>query len=142
MTIEDFKAQFDQVKFVVSPELSKRIQEKLFTLGYTWIYDRSKDIKFLDNPFLFLDMGCNESYISRLPNTASSEYLNHPYREVTASDILNVEIKNTYRIKGTIEAIVSSNKGKEDAVHRFCHFLRETAEEGDFECVSVTIKPE
>lgn len=144
MTSENFKKQFDRVKFIVSPELSKRVQEKLFTLGYVWAHDKSRDIKCLDSPFLFLDMcmGYNESYVSRLPNTLSDDYLRHPYREVTASEILNAKVEDTYRIKGTIEAVVSSNKGKEDAVRRFCHFLRETAEKGDFECVGITIKPE
>lgn len=77
---------------------SKEIQEKLFSLGYTWFADKVK-VEFTNKPFLYifndkqLHYGDNMEYFSDSKN-----------REITAEQILSLELTEpTYRPFKSVE---------------------------------------
>lgn len=69
---------------------SKEIQEKLFSLGYTWL--RSNKVQFVENPFLFISDNGRISYSNDMVFFQDDEYT-----EITAEQILSLELTEGYR---------------------------------------------
>ena len=69
---------------------SKEIQEKLFSLGYTWL--RSNKVQFVENPFLFISDNGRISYSNDMVFFQDDEYT-----EITAEQILSLELTESCR---------------------------------------------
>lgn len=88
MTKEEIKKFLDNTKVYVNGK-SKEIQEKLFSFGYKWDIS-AKNVSYTDKPFLFIWENKTLSYISDM-----HYFINHQYREITAEEILSLEITET-----------------------------------------------
>lgn len=86
MTREEIRKFLDNTKVYVNGK-SKEIQEKLFSFGYRWCGPINKKVSFLDRPFLFIHELYSLSYSSNM-----SCFKEHKYREITAEEILSLEI--------------------------------------------------
>lgn len=90
MTKEDIKKFLDNTKVYVDGK-SVEIQKKLFSLGYKW-YDGWAEVSYNDSPFLFIysnmsfSRGSNMTYFSR-----------HENREISAEELLSLELTDSYR---------------------------------------------
>lgn len=89
MTKEEIRKFLDNTKVYVNGK-SKEIQEKLFSLGYTW-YDGENEVKYTDKPFLFIK-GCRIAYSNDMV-----WFANHEKMEITAEEILYLELTEDYR---------------------------------------------
>lgn len=90
MTKEEIKKFLDNTKVYVNGK-SKEIQEKLFSLGYTWAGGEN-NVKHTDKPFLFIYEKDEISF------TCDMEwFVNHENREITAEQILSLELTENYR---------------------------------------------
>ena len=69
---------------------SKEIQEKLFSLSYTWL--RSNKVQFVENPFLFISDNGRISYSNDMVFFQDDEYT-----EITAEQILSLELTESCR---------------------------------------------
>ena len=89
MTKEDIYEKLACTKLYVGL-YNKEVQEKLLKLGYSW--SGTKEIKYLNKPFMFIgpDSGKSLSYVDDF-----DYFRNHPYREITFKDIL--DLKETLR---------------------------------------------
>lgn len=91
MTKEEIKEFLNETKVYVNGK-SEKIQEKLFSLGYLWIIDDKPIIQDVGKPFIFIDKGL------KLTNGDDMLYFEqHRYREITAEEILALEITEKYR---------------------------------------------
>ena len=90
MTKEEIRKFLDNTKVYVNGK-SKEIQEKLFSLGYTWS-DGENKVKYTGEPFLFICKGCRIAYSHDMV-----WFLNHENREITAEQILSLELTEGYR---------------------------------------------
>lgn len=91
MTKEEIKEFLSETKVYVNGK-SEKIQEKLFSLGCLWIIDDEPIIQDVGKPFIFIDKGL------KLTNGDDMLYFEqHRYREITAEEILALEITEKYR---------------------------------------------
>lgn len=65
---------------------SKEIQEKLFSLGYSWS-DNTKSVLYIDKPFLYLN---KDNKIS--VGQSMTYFTTIRFREITAEEIISLEI--------------------------------------------------
>lgn len=89
MTKEEIKKFLGNTKVYVNGT-SKEIQEKLFSFGYKWV--GGKKVQFVENPFLYIDNELKLSYGDDMVY-----FTNHWYREITAEQILSLELTESYR---------------------------------------------
>ena len=89
MTREEIRKFLDNTKVYVNGK-SKEIQEKLFSLGYTWL--RSNKVQFVENPFLFISDNGRISYSNDMVFFQDDEYT-----EITAEQILSLELTESCR---------------------------------------------
>lgn len=68
---------------------SKEIQAKLFSLGFRWELE-CQEIHHTDKPFLFMYGNNSEFFITYSKDV--EWFNNHPSKEITAEDILNITI--------------------------------------------------
>lgn len=92
LTKQQFREKFTNTKVYVNGK-SDKIQYQLFKAGITWSNSRWK-VSYTDKPFLFIGkhptMPCIE-----ITNASNMVYFKgHSYREVTAEEILSIEIVN------------------------------------------------
>lgn len=90
MTKEEIKKFLDNTKVYVNGK-SEEIQKKLFSFGYNWFGDNKKEVMFTEQPFLF---------IASDGITHSSDmcyFNNHKNTEITAEQILSLELTEQYR---------------------------------------------
>lgn len=66
---------------------SEEIQKKLFSFGYHWGGISSTEVNYLDSPFLYI---CRTRDITQ--STGMMFFSKHPNREITAEEILSLEI--------------------------------------------------
>ena len=85
MTQKEIDKFLDNTKVYVNGK-SKEIQEKLFYLGYLW-NDGSSMVDNVDKPFLFID-----DYKTIRHSDDMVCFTNHNYREITADEILTLEL--------------------------------------------------
>ena len=84
MTREEIRKFLDNTKVYVNGK-SAEIQEKLFSFGYTWNWDNR--VKFTKEPFLFI------SGTGVITHSNDMVLFNkYEYREITADEILSLEI--------------------------------------------------
>lgn len=90
MTREEARKFLNNTKVYVNGK-SMEIQEKLFSLGYTWECGET-DICHTREPFLFIypDMVLTKS-------SDMVHFRNHENREITAEEILNITVDAKYR---------------------------------------------
>lgn len=86
MTLKEIRKFLDNTKVYVNGK-SKEIQEKLFSFGYRWGGPNPTKASFLDSPFLFIHGLYTLSYSSNM-----SYFKKHRYREISADEILSLEI--------------------------------------------------
>lgn len=78
---------------------SREIQEKLFSFGYKWSYDNSTEVCDEEKPFLFIGEDGDITHSGNM-----SLFIQHVYREITADEILSLEITEpSYRPFNTKE---------------------------------------
>ena len=88
MTLKEIRKILDNTKVYVNGK-SKEIQEKLFSFGYTWNWDNR--VKFTKEPFLFI------SGTDAIAHSNDMVLFNKcEYREITADEILSLEITEPY----------------------------------------------
>ena len=90
MTKEEIKKFLDNTKVYVNGS-SAEIQKKLFSFGYTWA-DGKNNVKHTDKPFLFIYEN-NEIAFSY----DMEWFVNHENREITAEQILSLELTKLYQ---------------------------------------------
>lgn len=90
MTKEEIKEFLSGTKMYVNGK-SKEIQEKLFSLGYTWA-DGDRKVQYTDKPFLFIDKEGEISYTDDMV-----WFTNDSSREITAEQVLSLEPVKSYR---------------------------------------------
>ena len=84
MTREEIRKFLDNTKVYVNGK-SAEIQKKLFSFGYTWNWDNR--VKFTKEPFLFI------SGTGVITHSNDMVLFNkYEYREITADEILSLEI--------------------------------------------------
>lgn len=66
---------------------SKEIQEKLFSLGYKWNGGEGAEVKYENEPFLFIYKPYSITYTCDMITFTRSKY-----REITAEEILYIEL--------------------------------------------------
>ena len=71
---------------------SKEIQEKLFSFGFDWFGSKDNKVQYTQKPFLFLSGYYEISYADDMVY-----FTNHRYREITAEQILSLELTESYR---------------------------------------------
>lgn len=86
MTKEHIKKFLDNTKVYVDGK-SAEIQKKLFSFGYHWSVSSPTEVRHLDIPFLYIHEN-KEIYHS----TDMVYFSNHKFREITAEEILSLEI--------------------------------------------------
>lgn len=88
---------------------SKEIQEKLFSLGYCWHIGGSTEVKYENEPFLFIYKVHSISCTNDMCTFMRSEY-----REISAEEILALELgKHNYRpFKNKDECLTEMMKHK------------------------------
>ena len=98
MTKEEIRKFLDNTKVYVNGK-SKEIQEKLFSFGYVWYDDNHTEVCNEGKPFLFI---CKDGDITY--SNDMCYFVNHKYREITADEILSLEITEpSYRPFKTTE---------------------------------------
>ena len=91
MTKEEIEKFLSGIKIYVNGK-SEEIQKKLFSLGCSWFGEDKPRISYINKPFLFIN--------DTLELTYSDDMLyfeQHGYREITAEEILALEITEKYR---------------------------------------------
>lgn len=91
MTKEEIKKFLDNTKVYVNGK-SKEIQEKLFSLGFAWYGRKGNKVQYTEKPFLFISGDYEISYADDMVY-----FTNHRYREITAEQILSLELTDGYR---------------------------------------------
>lgn len=91
MTKEEIKKVLDNTKVYVNGK-SEEIQKKLFSFGCRWTSGYDNKINYIYKPFLFIDDELNLSYGDNVLHFAD-----HQYREITAEQILSLELTEQYR---------------------------------------------
>ena len=92
MTKEEIRKFLDNTKVYVNGK-SKEIQEKLFSFGYKWICGTPTEVRCTEKPFLFIYDDGDINYASDM-----CKFTEHKYREITADEILSLEITDpSYR---------------------------------------------
>lgn len=86
MTKEKIRKFLDNTKVYVNGK-SREIQEKLFSFGYKWSYDNSTKVCDEEKPFLFIGEDGDITHSSNM-----SLFIQHVYREITAKEILALEL--------------------------------------------------
>ena len=86
MTQKEIKQFLDNTKVYVNGK-SKEIQEKLFSFGYKWSYDNSTEVCDEEKPFLFIGEDGDITHSGNM-----SLFVQHVYREITADEILSMEV--------------------------------------------------
>ena len=86
MTKAEIKKFLDNTKVYVNGK-SREIQEKLFSFGYKWQLSNSTEVSNIESPFLFI---YSDRYISY--TSGMSYFVMHQNREITADEILSLEI--------------------------------------------------
>ena len=90
MTKEEIKKFLDNTKVYVNGK-SKEIQEKLFSFGYYWFGGNQKEVMLTEEPFLFIESdGIKHS-------SDMCHFNNHKNTEITAEQILSLELTEQYR---------------------------------------------
>ena len=98
MTKEEIRNFLDNTKVYVNGK-SKEIQEKLFSFGYKWFDFNPTKVCFENKPFLFIQDNGEIKYSSEMLT-----FKEHKYREITAEEILALEITEpSYRPFNTKE---------------------------------------
>lgn len=92
MTREEAITSLSDTKVYVDGN-SKEIQEKLFGLGFVW-NSRDRTIINENHPFLYID---GDKTIMCENNMCS--FKAHPYKEITANDILSIRTEEEYPLK-------------------------------------------
>lgn len=98
MTIEEIQAFLANTKVFVNGK-SKEIQERLFSFGYKWNLGNN-EVKHIESPFLFI-------YPSMTISTNSSMvyFSKHENREITAEEILALEVTESTPFKGDLQCL-------------------------------------
>lgn len=97
MTQKEIEKFLTNTKVYVNGK-SKEIQEKLFSLGYTWFPDKVK-VEFADKPFLYIFNSKILHYGGNMEDFSDSKN-----KEITAGQILALELTEpTYRPFKNIE---------------------------------------
>ena len=91
MTREEIRKILDNTKVYVNGK-SQAIQDKLFSLGYNWLGYKYYKIQFTESPFLFMS---DNGEITHSDNM--NFFKSQKYREITADEILSIEITESYR---------------------------------------------
>lgn len=91
MTKEEIKKFLDNTKVYVNGK-SEEIQKKLFSFGYNWLENNNYEILFPEKPFLFIN---DDGIITHSENM--NYFNNHKYTEITAEQILSLELTECYR---------------------------------------------
>ena len=86
MTIEEIRKLLDNTKVYVNGK-SKEIQEKLFSFGYKWNVTNSCIVCNTREPFLFINKNEGIQYENNM-----NFFNEHRYREITADEILSLEV--------------------------------------------------
>lgn len=102
---------------------SKEIQKKLFGLGFVW---NSRDRKILneDHPFLYID---GDKTIMCEKNM--SYFKAHPYKEITANDILNIRTEEECPFKPFDRVLIRDSDNDKWCAELFSHY---TSDDGDY----------
>ena len=87
MTKEEIKKFLDNTKVYVNGK-SEEIQKKLFSFGYYWFGTNYNKVQFTKEPFLFIS---DDNIITH------SDFNNHKFTEITAEQILSLELTEGYR---------------------------------------------
>ena len=87
MTKEEIKKFLDNTKVYVNGK-SEEIQKKLFSFGYYWYGNNYNKVQFTKEPFLFIS---DDNIITH------SDFTNHKFTEITAEQILSLELTKGYR---------------------------------------------
>lgn len=90
MTKEEIKELLDNTKVYVNGK-SKEIQEKLFHFGYKWLITEG-EVLHEDKPFLFIHERGEITYSDDM-----MWFVNHENREITAEQILSLELTESCR---------------------------------------------
>ena len=90
MTREEINKLLENTKVYVNGK-SKEIQEKLFSLGYEWCGGSTK-VSHTEAPFLYI---YNTHYMSHGQDMCI--FTEHEHREVSAEEILSLELTSNYR---------------------------------------------
>ena len=86
-TKEEIKKFLDNTKVYVNGK-SEEIQKKLFSFGFHWFGINYNKVQFTEEPFLFI----SDDYI-----ITHSDFNNHKFTEITAEQILSLELTKGYR---------------------------------------------
>lgn len=92
MTREEAIEFFTNTKVYVKNK-SREIQAKLFSLGFKWNYSECIDIHNTNKPFILI-YGDDSKLFITYSNDVEWFY-NHPHREITPEDILDITIDET-----------------------------------------------
>ena len=87
MTKEEIKKFLDNTKVYVNGK-SEEIQKKLFSFGYYWYGLNYNKVQFTKEPVLFIS---DDNIITY------SDFTNHKFTEITAEQILSLELTKGYR---------------------------------------------
>lgn len=90
MTQKEIKKFLSNTKVFVNGK-SKEIQEKLFSFGFYW-FGNNVRVSHTEKPFLYLDKDKEITYGNDM-----KFFTEHEYREISAEEILSLELTATYR---------------------------------------------
>ena len=116
--------EIKDIKIKVNTEAeSKKVQEKLFSLGAKWGGIANITASYLDAKGLYISSGL---IISQTSNTGNY-FTNHTNKEVTVSELLNVKVKQTTHLvvwtrgcgEGPHKEVFSEQEAKEEIVKLF-----------------------
>lgn len=84
MTQKEINKFLDNTKVYTNGK-SKEIQEKLFLLDYYWNNENNKEIKNLDEPFLYIHENRTITW-----GCSMRVFVQHKYHEISAEEILSI----------------------------------------------------
>lgn len=105
MTQEEIENFLSNTKVYVDGK-SREIQEKLFYFGYTWDIG-NKTIQHTEHPFLFIYADKSITFIDSM-----DWFVRHKNREITADDILSLELDTPRPFLGQAECLHEMLKHK------------------------------
>lgn len=108
---------FNNTKIYVKDK-SKEIQQKLFSLGYSWGKD-SKDtiVGHLEEPFIYI-YNKEMTYDNRM-----NYFLNHPNREITIEELLNYKPIQKVKLEPFQKVLARDSKNFEWRVDIFSNIV-------------------